>query len=138
MENNELFRKLQGSMNERIMEFFGKDPSYATIFHNEFRPGMEEHFILHRRISKDSNVEREKKEYIEALDKMVFMVAHTLRQPITNILGIVNYFKESADLPEETNRVIEYLHESAVDLDIVSKEMTMFINLLTQKVKTEN
>ena len=138
MENNELFSKLQGSVNARIMELFGKDFSYAAIVNNEFKTGRDEHFMLRRHISRDSTTEREKKEYVEALDKMVFMIAHTLRQPITNILGIANYFKESAGLPEETGKAIEYLQESALYLDIVTREMTMFINLFTEKVKTQN
>lgn len=78
------------------------------------------------------------KEYIRGMEEMMFMTQHKVRQPVANIIGVSNLLDEFIDKPEMLRKMIAYLKESAVSLDVFTKELTEYIGELEEKGKNEN
>ena len=74
-------------------------------------------------------------EYIRGLEEMMFMTSHKVRQSIANILGLSHLLDQSTNSPEEIKESIDYIKESALSLDIFTKELTTFIFELGEKGK---
>lgn len=70
------------------------------------------------------------KNYIQGLEEMIFMTSHKVRQPIANILGISDLLNESKDLPDELKKLLDYIKQSALTLDVFTQELTVFMNNL--------
>jgi signal transduction histidine kinase len=79
--------------------------------------------------------EANQKEYIRGLEEMMFMTSHKVRQPIANIIGFSNILDESINSPEELKQSVASIKESAITLDVFTKELTTFISDLGQKGK---
>jgi signal transduction histidine kinase len=77
-------------------------------------------------------------EYIRGLEEMMFMTSHKVRQSIANILGLSHLLDQSTNSPEEIKESIDYIKESALSLDIFTKELTAFIFELGEKGKTKS
>lgn len=75
------------------------------------------------------------KEYIRGLEKIMFITSHKVRQPIANILGLSLMIDLSKDSKDEINQCIEHIKESALYLDILTKELNAHVLYLKQKIK---
>jgi signal transduction histidine kinase len=75
------------------------------------------------------------KDYIGGLEEMMFITSHKVRQPVANILGIANILDECINSPIQLKRLVEHLQQSALTLDVFTKELTLFISDLDQKGK---
>lgn len=80
-------------------------------------------------------LEQKQKEYIEGLEEMMFMTSHKVRQPIANILGLSNMLEQTASSPEELKQLVACIKESAITLDVFTRELSSFICELGQKDK---
>ncbi len=78
------------------------------------------------------------KEYILGLEKMMFMTSHKVRLDIANILGISNLLDHATNSPEEHKQFVDYIKQSAISLDIFTKELTLVIFDLEQKGRNKN
>ncbi len=88
--------------------------------------------IANRELKK---AEENQKEYIRGLEEMMFMTSHKVRQPIANIIGFSNILDQSISSPEELKQSVDCIKESAVTLDVFTKELSTFIFELGQKGK---
>lgn len=79
--------------------------------------------------------EKHQKEYIHGLEKLMFMTSHKVRQPVTNILGLSLLIDHSTNSPEEIKEYLEYIKQSAINLDTFTIELTVFIHNLKQNKK---
>jgi len=75
------------------------------------------------------------KEYIVGLEEMIAMTSHKVRQPIVNILGLVEVIHESLNSPFELNQIITYIKQSALKLDVFTKELSAFMVNLQKRRK---
>ena len=66
-------------------------------------------------------------EHVQGLEKMLFMISHRVRQPITHILGLSNLMEQAIDSPEKLKKLTDYIKQSAIALDTLTKELTTFI-----------
>jgi len=57
-----------------------------------------------------------------------YTVSHNLRGPVARLLGLTNLFP-SLKTDEERNRVLELLHQSTHDLDVVLKDLNFIIDI---------
>jgi signal transduction histidine kinase len=89
-------------------------------------------FTLGFDITKIKSAEKDKLEYINDPEEMMFMTSHKLRYPITQIIGLSDLLED--ELSQET-KVIGYSKESIASLDTFSRELTMFIHDLRKKNK---
>ncbi|MDP1801535.1 MAG: diguanylate cyclase [Bacteroidota bacterium] len=67
------------------------------------------------------------KGHIRALEEMMFMISHKVRQPVANILGLANLFDLIKNPSDETKKLVGYNRESALALDLFTQELTIFI-----------
>lgn len=84
-------------------------------------------FSMRMPIDEKKKAEEEKKAHILSLEEMLFMTSHKVRQPIANILGLANQLEETSNSTHDTLKIINYIKESALALDIFTKELTTFI-----------
>jgi PAS domain S-box-containing protein len=89
-----------------------------------------EFFSLRTPINDRKRIEEEQKEYVKNLEKMLFMVSHEVRHPISQILGIVQILQDYSSVDEECKELISSLKVSAEDLDIFIKRLSSFMNEL--------
>jgi signal transduction histidine kinase len=85
----------------------------------------------------NENEKREQflKEYVHGLEAMMFMTHHKVRQPVANILGMANLIEKHANSPDELKKIADYMKQSALDLDMFTRELTKFVSDLEQKGK---
>ncbi len=89
-------------------------------------------------LAKDSleKSQQQQKEHIQGLEKMLFMISHKIRQPIAHILGLAHLFDNEDDLPQETKQILGFMRESALSLDALTRELSVFIH--EKKIDSEN
>jgi signal transduction histidine kinase len=80
--------------------------------------------------------EASQKEYINGLKEMMFMTSHELRQPIVQILGLASILDTSSNTLEELDEIVAYIKKSAESLDLITRQLTVFIH--DQNLKAEN
>lgn len=89
-----------------------------------------EYFSLRTPIDDRKRIEEEQKEYVKNLEKMLFMVSHEVRHPVSQILGIVQILQDYSTVDEECTELISALKVSAEDLDIFIKRLSSFMHEL--------
>lgn len=108
--------------------FFWLDSTIVPI-HDE-NGVITEYFSLRTPIDDRKRIEEEQKEYVKNLEKMLFMVSHEVRHPVSQILGIVQILQEHDNLDAESSELISNLKISAADLDVFTKKLTTFMHEL--------
>lgn len=108
--------------------FFWLDSTIVPIHDDN---GMiTEYFSLRTPIDDRKRIEEEQKEYVKNLEKMLFMVSHEVRHPVSQILGIVHILQEHGNLDAESSELISNLKISAADLDLFTKKLSSFMHEL--------
>lgn len=79
--------------------------------------------------------EERQREYIKGLEEMMFLTSHKVRQPIANILGFSNMLDQNISSPEELKQSVACIKQSAITLDVFTRELITFICKLGQNHK---
>lgn len=108
--------------------FFWLDSTIVPI-HND-NGVITEYFSLRTPIDDRKRIEEEQKEYVKNLEKMLYMVSHEVRHPVSQILGIVQILQDYSNVDEECKELISSLKVSAEDLDIFIKRLSSFMHEL--------
>ena len=95
-----------------------------------------QYFSLRLPIDDRKRIEEERKEYVASLERMIHMTSHSVRHPITQILGLVSALENENLEQIEQRELLTYLKQSAVSLDLFTKELTSFMNNLRKEDKT--
>jgi PAS domain S-box-containing protein len=111
--------------------FFWLDSTIVPI-HDEHGE-ITEYFSLRTPIDDRKRIEEEQKKYVKNLEKMLFMVSHEVRHPVSQILGIVQILQEQGNLDRDSSEWINNLKISAADLDVFTKKLTTFMHELRPK-----
>ena len=140
IEKTEMFSVLEQCMRERISrtienEFEFPDNSKGW-FELRIRPVPEGIFILSIDITEQKKVEEKKKEHIKDLEEMMFITSHKVREPITQILGVSNLLGGTKLSQEDLIKMVDYMKESALTLDVMTKELTTFMHEMKLKAET--
>ena len=79
----------------------------------------------------------ERLQYEKQIEEMLFITSHKVRRPLANCVGLLDVFQSDETLTKvEQNDIIEHMKNSAVELDVFTKELTVFMgNLKKQKAK---
>lgn len=117
-----------------------KDGSFfwldSTIFPIHDENGViTEYFSLRTPINDRKRIEEEQKAYVKDLEKMLFMVSHEVRQPVSQILGTVSLLEDDNTLSKENSELMANLKISAANLDVFTKKLTSFMNNLRPHVE---
>ncbi|MDP3467017.1 MAG: PAS domain S-box protein [Daejeonella sp.] len=108
--------------------FFWLDSTIVPI--HDDNGVITEYFSLRTPINDRKRIEEEQKEHVKNLEKMLFMVSHEVRSPVSQILGIVQILQESGNLDPESSELISNLKTSAADLDAFTKKLSSFMHKL--------
>lgn len=106
--------------------FFWLDSTIVPI--HDDNGEISEYFSLRIPIDDRKRIEEEQKEYVKNLEKMLFMVSHEVRHPVSQILGIVQILQEHENMDAESSELISNLKISAADLDVFTKKLTTFMH----------
>lgn len=108
--------------------FFWLDSTIVPIFNKNQE--ITQYFSLRLPIDDRKRIEEERKEYVESLEKMIDMTSHRVRHPITQILGLVSTLENENLEQAEQAELLTYLKQSAISLDLFTKELTSFMSTL--------
>lgn len=111
--------------------FFWLDSTIVPI-HDE-NGVITEFFSLRTPIDHRKRIEEEQMEYVKNLEKMLFMVSHEVRHPVSQILGIIQILQEENISAAESSELISNLKISASDLDFFTKKLSTFMNEIRPK-----
>ena len=93
-------------------------------------------FILSIDITERKKAEQQRLDHIDALEEMIFMTSHKVRQPITNILGVSHML----DLPDysqdELHQIASHMRQAILSLDAFTQELTHLIHDVKLRAKT--
>jgi len=64
-----------------------------------------------------TNIDRLKRQHAK-LEEIARLQSHTIRRPLTSILGLIDILNKNC-LSEENQKIVEYLKQSALELDMV-------------------
>lgn len=100
-------------------------------YHLDLQKEKDEVFRLNRELNEiNQNMEEEItarvediKQQNEKLERLAFMNAHTVRAPLTNILGAARLILEPEDEEIDKTKLIELIGENADDLDTAIQKM---------------
>src|SRR3970282_2293458 len=82
-----------------------------------------------------TNAQESQKEYIRGLEKIMFITSHKVRQPIANILGLSLMLDLVKDSKEEIEQSLYHMKESALSLDLLTKELNAHVLHLKKNVR---
>jgi light-regulated signal transduction histidine kinase (bacteriophytochrome) len=77
--------------------------------------------------------EEVRKDYIQALEEMMFITSHKVRKPVSQIMAISVLLESEINSQEELNNIIGFMKESVENLDSFTRELTKFIQDLRVK-----
>lgn len=75
------------------------------------------------------------KEYIRGIKKIMFITSHKVRQPIANIIGLSQIIDLVKDSQQEIQNTLDLIIESAISLDLLTKELNEHVLLLNENKK---
>lgn len=81
--------------------------------------------------------ENPKEEYVRKLENVIYKTSHELRQPIAQILGLVQIVSFEKNSPEEVMNILKLFKVAATRLDQFTIEMTKFIYSSIKNKKPE-
>lgn len=131
VESSDLFKALKRCMEERCIDHFDNEFVFPDgtrqYFELIIQPVQQGILILSLDIAERKEAEEQRKEQIRMLEELLFMISHKVRQPVANILGISNTLNDLDITHEELCTMSNYMKESAVKLDVLTKELNDII-----------
>lgn len=139
IEKTAMFELLKVCMRERKSDYFENEFTYPDNskgwFELRIQPVPEGLFILSIDITERKKIEENRIEYINGLEKMLFMTSHRVRQPITQIMGMSSLLHTTQSSHEDLVQITNYMKKSVESLDSFTKELTAFMNSLHDRFK---
>ncbi len=139
IEKTPMFDLLKVCMRERKADYFENEFTYPDsskgFFELRIQPVSEGLFILSIDITERKKIEENRIEYINGLEKMLFMTSHRVRQPITQIMGMSSLLNTTKSTREDLLQITDYMKQSVESLDSFTKELTTYMNSLHDKFK---
>lgn len=140
IENSQMFKILQNVMLEGTsahfenqFEFPDKTTGWFDLLMEAVPEGV---FILSTDITERKKLEFEKQAYMQALEEMIHMTSHEVRQPVANCLGLMNMLSEQDPTKEDLLKIVGHVRESASRLDKFTKKLTDFMVELQSRKKS--
>jgi len=139
IENTEMFKTLSLCMTARIARLFENEFTYPDGSKGWFQLSMQPTegglTILSEDITERKRAEEKIKENLKDIEKALFMTSHNLRQPITQIQGLIGLLKNFMGISDELDKIIEHLEAPAYALDRHSREATGILHSMEIKTR---
>lgn len=78
-------------------------------------------------ITERKDAEERDKQYMEALEKMLDMLSHGVRQPVVTTLGLIGLADVASLTKEEEKMLLQQVKESVEQIEIVTRKLNEFI-----------
>lgn len=161
-ENKELYSELVVANNELVFQYQQKEKFIDELTISNKKLALQivekdkchaELLLVHNKLSAEHhknkkhskdlvianlellNIKEHQKEYINGLEEIMFMTSHKVRHPIANILGLSYLLDHEENSAVELKEYLDHIKQSALTLDDLTKELTIFISTLGQKGK---
>lgn len=132
IENTPLFEKLKNCMQNRCIEHFENEFTFpdgkTEYFELLMQPVPDGLFLLSLDINERKQAEKNRKEQIKMLEKMLFMISHKIRQPVANIIGISNSLNQTNPNASDLKIMSEFMCQSAIKLDLLTRELNDLVS----------
>lgn len=93
-------------------------------------------FILSFDLTERLQADKLKKEYTQQLEQMLHITSHKVRQPVSNLIGIMHQLTET-DVPEEDkDQLYAFMKLSCLRLEVFIKELNDFLQ--NAKINSQN
>lgn len=117
---------------KRAMELI--NANQALIIKNEEKNQFTDQLLMAN--AELVKIEVNQAEYIEELEKMMYMISHEVRQPITHLQGLSNLFDDAVNSSRQNlDKIIEYMRSSVHSLDVFTRDLTKYVSKIMQKRK---
>ena len=137
IEKTVLFEKLIMCMNSKIPSHFENEFTFPDgskgWFDLSIQPSKEGLTILSNDITQRKLAEKEKNEYCQNIERLLFTMSHHLRQPVVQILGLVNLLKTKGIHEEESEKILLFIEESVSAMDRCTRELTHDLDKMKTK-----
>jgi PAS domain-containing protein len=138
--NSELIKLIDKVMDTNIQMshvFDFEKPNKSISTHELFLyPVKEGLFILSFDLTERMNADKLKKEYTQQLEQMLHITSHKVRQPVSNLIGIMHQLVET-DVPEDDkDQLYAFMKLSCLRLEVFIKELNDFLQ--KAKINSEN
>lgn len=131
IENSDMFHHLEDAMIHKYPMVFNNEftfpDGHTEYFELSVQPVNEGLFVLSMVVTDKVKMEKERARYTENLEQMLHITSHKIRQPVSNIVGLANQLDIKNDLSEDATKIMKYMKESAVKLDVFTHELNDFI-----------
>jgi len=87
--------------------------------------------ILNTALQKSLQIQQE---HVTDLEKMLFAISHEVRQPIAQILGL-SALLDNLKVTPAIKTMLGYLKQSASSLDNYTRQLTIYLGTLIDKIK---
>jgi PAS domain S-box-containing protein len=105
--------------------YFWLDSTIIPIFNEQGK--IIQYFSLRMPIDDKKALEIQKEKRLSSLEEMLFQLSHKIRQPIVQILGVSSLLNHSTISQTEQKKLLEYIKESANQLDDLTRELTEYM-----------
>jgi PAS domain-containing protein len=135
-EQTDLYLQLYNCMHQRKAahietKFIFPDQSYS-YFKLSVQPIPEGIFIYSTDVSDKTQEEKKRIDYTDALESLLFITSHQVRQPVAHILGLKNVL-EFAETKEEVQKIVDLMCNSISQLDQFTHELSLSLHELKIK-----
>lgn len=133
LRRKELFEKVrQNNHAEWIDELISEDGSIKYLLRILHSLENKKYILTGYDVTDLKLAEKEKQQYINDLEEMMFITSHKVRHPVTQIMGISNLLddflvNEKLLTEEELIKIVGYIKTSINSLDEFTKELTTFM-----------
>lgn len=114
--------------------FFWLDSTIVPVMDKNGR--IREYFSLRLPIDDRKLAEKKLQEHVESLEKVIFMISHQVRQPVSQILEIVSVLEDGGVPADQLQELISYMKGAGQQLDQLTRELTRFMDDLRPENKS--
>jgi signal transduction histidine kinase len=94
--------------------------------------------IANELISSNSDLKKAalyQKQYIKALEKIMHIVSHQIRQPVSQLMGLSSLLQLPKNSKDEVKTMVDFVKKSAISLDFFTRQLTNTIKQLINNNK---
>ena len=140
LKNSELIEQIDKAIaTNRQMRFvfdFENPSGHISTYELFLYPVNEGVFILSFDLTERLQTDKLKKEYTQQLEQMLHITSHKVRQPVSNLIGIMHQLTET-DVPEEDkDQLYAFMKLSCLRLEVFIKELNDFLQ--NAKINSQN
>ncbi|OAQ39562.1 hypothetical protein A5893_08175 [Pedobacter psychrophilus] len=104
--------------------------------------GQFTHYIsIERDVTEQKNQELQRLKYLNAIEaqnikfkEISWMQSHVVRAPLARLMGLISLLDISEELPDETKKIMDYVMQSAAELDEVIHSITLKTEISNPKL----